>query len=108
MKPYKEWRTKEQVLEEFNGCEYGGEILSNDIKEGDCLFLYNCWYAEMLDNARGNIRIANVHGDFTEAGSIYVWDIDKVARNKKMYTVKLTDKQKKDCKETEKFLRSLH
>ena len=45
---------------------------------------------------KGNTRVANIHGYFTEAGSIYVWDITSVVKDGKLYNLKLTDKQVKD------------
>lgn len=48
---------------------------TNDIKKGMRIRLNNGWYATMCDNARGNIRMAEVEGFYTEVGSIYAHDI---------------------------------
>ena len=48
---------------------------TNDLKKGDWVLLRNGWKAEMWDNKKGNTRVANVHGMFTEAGSIYMHDV---------------------------------
>ena len=50
-------------------------IEPNDIKKGDIGYLKNGWKFEMMDNKNGNIRMAMVHGDFPEMGSIYTHDI---------------------------------
>lgn len=50
-------------------------IEPNDIKKGDIGYLKNGWKFEMMDNKKGNIRMAMVHGDFPEMGSIYTHDI---------------------------------
>lgn len=72
---------------------------TNDIKKGMKMILNNGWEAVMMDNKRGNTRMAEVKGVFTEIGSIYVWDIAHVYPNDDALvpeTVELTDKQKKD------------
>ena len=50
-------------------------IQPNDIKKGDIGYLKNGWKVEMMDHKKGNIRMAMVHGDFPEMGSIYTHDI---------------------------------
>ena len=51
-------------------------IQPNDIKKGDIGYLKNTgWKFEMMDNKKGNIRMAKVHGYETEIGSIYTHDI---------------------------------
>jgi hypothetical protein len=51
-------------------------IQPNDIKKGDIGYLKNTgWKFEMMDNKKGNIRMAKVHGFETEIGSIYTHDI---------------------------------
>lgn len=90
-------KTKVEIIKEFNESrdEEYREILSNDIKKGDLIRETNGWYGEIIDNLRGNTRCANIHGDCTEAGSIYVWDIAEVCKGGLVYHIKLTDKQKK-------------
>lgn len=48
---------------------------TNDIKKGTRIRLNNGWYATMYDNKRGNIRMAEVEGTYTEIGSVYAHDI---------------------------------
>jgi preprotein translocase subunit YajC len=50
-------------------------MLANDLKKGDRVHLNNGWSATVMDNMRGNIRLAQVEGFVTELGSIYIWDI---------------------------------
>ena len=48
---------------------------TNDIKKGVRFRLMNGWYATMRDNKRGNTRMAEVEGMYTEIGSVYAHDI---------------------------------
>ncbi len=48
---------------------------TNDIKKGTRFRLANGWYATMMDNTRGNLRMAEVEGVYTEIGSVYAHDI---------------------------------
>ena len=48
---------------------------TNELKKGAIVFLRNGWKAELVDNKRGNIRLAKVYGNYTELGSIYSHDI---------------------------------
>jgi hypothetical protein len=91
-------KTKEEIIKLFTaGLKMKDEeIFSNDIKKGDLIFEANGWYGEMMDNKKGNTRMVNIHGFYTEAGSIYVWKIREVCKNGKIYNVELTDRQKKD------------
>jgi len=69
---------------------------TNDIKKGMRILLRNGWYGTMKDNKRGNIRMAEVEGYFTETGSIYAWDIAKVFIDGKEVSIELTKQQRKD------------
>lgn len=72
-------------------------IFSNALKIGDKVRLKNGWDAVMMDNKRGNIRMAEVHGICTEIGSIYAWDINyRIEEDGTGTLVKLTPKQEKD------------
>lgn len=53
----------------------GGFVKTNEIKKGHRVLLSNGWYATMLDNLRGQTRLAMVEGMYTEAGSVYAHDI---------------------------------
>jgi len=50
-------------------------IQPNEIKKGDLGYLKNGWKFEMMDNKKGNIRMAKVHGIEIEIGSIYAHEI---------------------------------
>jgi hypothetical protein len=50
-------------------------VKTNDLKKGTRIQLRNGWYATIADNAKGNIRMADVEGDFREIGSVYSHDI---------------------------------
>jgi len=99
-------KTHKEIKDAFNNATLTNEtILSNNIKKGDIIKEIGLeWYGEILDNRRGNIRIANIYGIYTEIGSIYIWDIDKVCKDGKIYTLKLTKKQMKDYKRVKTFL----
>lgn len=72
-------------------------MLTNDIKKGTRVQLRNGWFGTMMDNARGNTRMVEVEGNFTEIGSVYAWDIARAAVpvNEKLtwLPVELTEKQ---------------
>jgi hypothetical protein len=53
---------------------------TNDIKKGTRVQLFNGWFGTMADNAKGNTRMVEVEGIFTETGSVYSHDI-KQAKN---------------------------
>ena len=90
-------KTQKEIIKAFEDAEVTEkEITSNEMKKGDLILQANGWYGEILDNMKGNIRVANIHGYFTEAGSIYVWDINNIVKDGKLYNLKLTDKQVKD------------
>ena len=50
---------------------------TNQLKKGASVMLRNGWKAELVDNMRGNTRLAKVYGDYTEVGSIYAHNIVK-------------------------------
>lgn len=50
-------------------------ITTNDIKKGDRIKLANGWYGTMMDNKKGNTRMAEVEGIENELGSVYGHDI---------------------------------
>lgn len=50
-------------------------VKTNDLKKGTRVKLANGWYATLMDNARGNARMATVEGYYTETGSVYAHDI---------------------------------
>ena len=50
-------------------------MTTNELKKGTRVELSNGWLATLLDNMKGNTRLARVEGIFTECGSIYSHDI---------------------------------
>ena len=48
---------------------------TNDLKKGDIVRLRSGWFAKITDNMRGNTRMAEVYGRYTETGSVYAHDI---------------------------------
>lgn len=48
---------------------------TNDLRSGMRVKLANGWFAIIRDNKRGNIRLAEVQGTYTEIGSVYAHDI---------------------------------
>ena len=51
-------------------------IETNDLKKGTPITLKNGWAAIIMDNMKGDTRMAEVDGYFKEIGSIYASDID--------------------------------
>jgi len=50
-------------------------MVTNDLKKGNYVKLRNGWRARIWDNKKGNIRMAEVFGIYTEIGSVYAHDI---------------------------------
>jgi hypothetical protein len=48
---------------------------TNELKKGVRVKLANGWEADLLDNLKGNTRLAKVYGYVVESGSIYSHDI---------------------------------
>lgn len=57
-------------------------MITNDIKKGMRVQLANGWFGTMMDNMRGNTRMVEVEGDYTEMGSVYSHDIRLVQVDK--------------------------
>ena len=70
-------------------------MLTNDLKKGARVQLRNGWYANVMDNAKGNTRMCEVEGMYTEIGSVYSWDIVQVKVDKEWLPVDLTVSQTK-------------
>jgi hypothetical protein len=51
-------------------------IETNNLKKGTPITLKNGWAAIIMDNMKGDTRMAEVDGYFKEIGSIYASDID--------------------------------
>jgi hypothetical protein len=68
---------------------------TNELKKGTRILLKNGWYATLMDNKKGNIRMAEVEGIFTEIGSIYASEIESYELESGYWEKPvLTDKQK--------------
>jgi len=66
---------------------------TNDIKSGTRIKLSNGWFATMRDNKKGNTRLAEVEGIYTEIGSIYSHNIEMVRTGTLWAKVELTPAQ---------------
>lgn len=84
-------------------------MLSNELRKGDRVVMAGTgWNATIMDNAKGNIRIADVEGFFREMGSVYVWDIAyKVNADGTHEYIDLTPKQEKDRGNVRGFMSSI-
>ena len=61
-------------------------MTTNELKKGDRVMLRCGWEADIMDNMKGNTRLAKVYGDFTEIGSVYSHDIThKVVTTEKCF-----------------------
>jgi len=76
---------------------------TNELKKGARVMLANGWEADIMDNMKGNTRMAKVYGYECEIGSVYSHDIvaykgaDGAWRNDIEYTP-----AQLQCKETVK------
>lgn len=68
-------------------------VKTNNLKKGTKVILKNGWNAVLMDNRKGNIRLAEVDGLYKEVGSIYSYDISSAEVDGKWQGVLLTDKQ---------------
>jgi len=66
-----------------------------DIKKGMRILMSNGWEGTMLDNMRGTTRLAEIEGTYTEAGSVYSYDIEMAEVDGVWYKIEYTDKEKK-------------
>lgn len=69
------------------------KVLTNDLKKGTRILLNSGFYATLLDNKKGNIRLADVEGLYREMGSIYSHDIKKALLNNSWVDIDYTDSQ---------------
>jgi len=68
---------------------------TNDLKRGARVMLANGWEADIMDNMRGNTRMARVYGFETEIGSVYSHDIVAVRVNEEWVEIEHTKDQDK-------------
>jgi hypothetical protein len=68
-------------------------VKTNDLKKGTPITLRNGWAAIIMDNKKGDIRLAEVDGLAKEIGSIYAHDIDMAFINDEWVMVDYTKSQ---------------
>lgn len=56
-------------------------LTADDQKKGTWVQLSNGWFAILMDNNKGNIRLAEVQGEYVEIGPIHSRDIVKAKIN---------------------------
>ena len=78
-------------------------MLTNEIKKGMRIRLANGWEADMMDNLKGNTRMAKVYGIYTEIGSVYSHDIVAVKVGDEWVSVEHNEKQKRLKKSVASF-----
>lgn len=76
---------------------------TNDLKKGTRIQLRNGWFATIIDNAKGNTRLADVEGFCREMGSIYSHDIACAIIDGKAVAIEYTPAQVKLRKQTAAF-----
>lgn len=79
-------------------------MFTNDLKKGTRVQLRGTgWYATLIDNAKGNTRMADVEGWFREMGSVYAHDIVSALVDGKWQPVEHTPAQLKLRKTVEGY-----
>ena len=79
-------------------------MLTNDLKKGARVKLRNGWMATVMDNGRGNTRVCEVEGHYTEMGSVYAHDIVTCYLfDGSCVPVEHTEKQLKLCEQVSAF-----
>lgn len=81
---------------------------TNEIKKGQFFLLANGWRGEMMDNKKGNIRVARVFGYYTEIGSVYAHDIVAVEVGDNLIDVEHTPAQLKLKAQVENYTHKNH
>ena len=77
---------------------------TNELKKGTRIHLRNGWKATLMDNKKGNTRLADVEGFCREIGSVYAHDIMSYQDAEgNWHNIEHTDKQLK-CREMNKQL----
>lgn len=56
-------------------------VSTDDLKKGTWVQLSNGWFAILMDNKKGKIRLAEVQGQYVEIGPIRSRDIAKAKVN---------------------------
>lgn len=84
----------EEILDSLDSLQED-TMVTNDIKKGTRIQLRCGWYATVVDNKRGNTRMAKVEGFVTEVGSVYSHDIMRALIDDRWVTVEHTPAQDK-------------
>ena len=66
-------------------------VSTDDLKKGTWVQLSNGWFAILMDNQKGKIRLAEVQGEYVEIGPIRTRDIAKAKVNGEWVEVKNKD-----------------
>jgi len=63
-------------------------VSTDDLKKGTWVQLSNGWFAILMDNQKGKIRLAEVQGEYVEIGPIHSVDIIKAKINGEWVEIK--------------------
>jgi hypothetical protein len=69
------------------------ELFTNTLKRGARVLLSNGWEADIMDNMKGDTRLARVYGTYDEVGSVYSHDIIKTKIGSDWFAISHTPKQ---------------
>ena len=69
------------------------ELFTNNLKRGARVLLSNGWEADIMDNMKGDTRLARVYGVYDEVGSVYSHDIIKTQVGGEWFDITHTPKQ---------------
>jgi len=69
------------------------ELFTNNLKRGARVMLANGWEADIMDNMKGNTRLARVYGVYDEVGSVYSHDIIKTRIGDEWFDIQHTPQQ---------------
>jgi len=50
-------------------------MTTNELKKGTRIRMRNGWFGTLVDSKKGNTRMAEIEGMYTEIGSVYAHDI---------------------------------
>lgn len=78
-------------------------IFTNDLKKGTRVLLASGDGATLMDSKKGNTRLAEVNGIYTEIGSIYAHDIELAVIDGEWRAVSKTEAQLKLQKQLRSF-----
>ena len=82
-------------------------MLANEMKKGTEVIQHSGWYAKIMDNKKGMVRLAEVHGFFTEIGSIYIDDIDMIKTKDGWEKIEFSPAQQKQIDKKNKAYKAI-